>query len=287
MCQKYTIKIRKKKIEPARKEKRILGLDYGNRRIGVAVSDTLGLTAQALEIISRPNPIDHTSSLQRIQSIIKEYGIGAVVLGFPKNMDNSQGQQCEKVIAFMKQLQKKLPDLEIILQDERLSTLSAERVLDEIGISGKKRKQYVDKTAAVFILQNYLDKHYPNKPKNNRNIKNNTGGNKMFEDTNDIYPEEYEDDDDDYTDLECITVTDEDGVDTDFAVIHELDHNNNKYIVLMKIEELDNDDEEGEAIIYKQGEENGELFFEEIDDDEFLEVAEILKVRLADYEFNF
>ncbi|MCL2415793.1 MAG: DUF1292 domain-containing protein [Defluviitaleaceae bacterium] len=109
----------------------------------------------------------------------------------------------------------------------------------------------------------------------------------MFEDTNDIYPEEYEDDDDDYTDLECITVTDEDGVDTDFAVIHELDHNNNKYIVLMKIEELDNDDEEGEAIIYKQGEENGELFFEEIDDDEFLEVAEILKVRLADYEFNF
>lgn len=135
---------------------RILGLDFGEKTIGVAVSDPFGWTAQGVEIIRRDNENTLKPSIARIGEIIKEYGVEKIVLGYPKNMNNTLGPRVEKTEAFKLKLERnfKLP---IILWDERLSTVAAERGLLEADLSRAKRKQVIDKMAAVFILQGYLD----------------------------------------------------------------------------------------------------------------------------------
>lgn len=135
---------------------RVLGLDFGQKNIGVAVSDPFGWTAQGVEIITRKEEANLKSSIARIGKLIEEYGIEKIVMGYPKNMNNTIGERCEKTEAFKTRLEKAFK-IEIILWDERLSTVAADKNLLEANLSRKKRKQVIDKIAAVFILQGYLD----------------------------------------------------------------------------------------------------------------------------------
>ncbi|MTI48969.1 Holliday junction resolvase RuvX [Sporosalibacterium faouarense] len=134
--------------------KRLLGLDVGDKTIGVAVSDPLGLTAQGVTTIRRKGI---KTDLQELSEIIEKYDIKEVVVGLPKNMNNTIGPQGEKVLKFIDKLKGKL-EVEVILQDERLTTVSAERALINADVSRKKRKGVIDKVAATFILQSYLEK---------------------------------------------------------------------------------------------------------------------------------
>lgn len=135
---------------------RILGLDVGSRTVGVAVSDPMGWTAQGVEII-RINEDEKEFGLDRLGEIIKEKNAHAVVLGLPKNMNNSEGPRAEASRAYAKMVEDRF-GLPTDFQDERLTTVQAERMLiEEADVSRKKRKQVIDKIAAEFILQNYLD----------------------------------------------------------------------------------------------------------------------------------
>lgn len=138
-------------------EKRIMGLDYGSKTIGVAVSDLLGITAQGIETININEQIKDFK-IKRIKQLIIEHNVGTIVVGLPKNMDGSVGFRGEATLYFVEVLKNKVKNVEIILQDERLSTMAATRVLLEADVSRKKRKNVVDKMAAVLILQTYLDK---------------------------------------------------------------------------------------------------------------------------------
>lgn len=135
---------------------RILGLDYGSKTVGVAVSDPLGLTAQKVETIWRKQENKLRRTLARIEELIAEYEVEKIVLGFPKNMNNMVGERAEKALEFGEML-KKRTGLEVIMWDERLTTVEADRTLIEAGVRRENRKQYLDGIAAVFILQGYLD----------------------------------------------------------------------------------------------------------------------------------
>ena len=135
---------------------RILGLDFGSKTVGVAVSDPLGLTAQGVEIIARKQENKLRQTLARIEELIAEYKVEKIVLGLPKNMNNTLGDRAEKSMEFKETLEKRT-GLEVVMWDERLSTVSANRVLMETGVRREHRKDYVDEIAAIFILQGYLD----------------------------------------------------------------------------------------------------------------------------------
>ena len=135
---------------------RILGLDYGSKTVGVAVSDPLGLTAQKVETIWRKQENKLRRTLARIEELIAEYEVEKIVLGFPKNMNNTVGERAEKALEFGEML-KKRTGLEVIMWDERLTTVEADRTLIEAGVRRENRKQYLDELAAIFILQSYLD----------------------------------------------------------------------------------------------------------------------------------
>ena len=132
---------------------RILGLDVGNKTIGVAVSDLLGLTAQGITTIHRES-LD--KDLENLKTLIKEYNVKTLVIGLPKNMNGTIGPQGQKVQEFGNFLKKRV-EPEIVYWDERLTTVAAERMLVTADVSRKKRKQVIDKLAAVYILQSYLD----------------------------------------------------------------------------------------------------------------------------------
>ena len=135
---------------------RILGLDFGSKTVGVAVSDELMLTAQGLEIVRRQSPNKLRQTLARIEQIVTEYQVERIVLGYPKNMNNTEGERCEKTKEFAQMLERRT-GLSVVLWDERLTTVAADRHMMESGIRRENRKQYVDEIAAVFILQGYLD----------------------------------------------------------------------------------------------------------------------------------
>lgn len=136
---------------------RILGLDYGDKTVGVAVSDIFGWTAQGVEIIRRNNPMEYKQSLGRLAQLIEEYNVEKIVLGFPKNMDGSEGARCEKTLEYKKRIENRFRNIPVELWDERLSTVAAQRFLHEGDYDIKKSKSVIDKMAAVFILQGYLD----------------------------------------------------------------------------------------------------------------------------------
>ena len=136
---------------------RILGLDYGTKTVGVAVSDALGWTAQSLETIERKEENKLRKTLARIEALAQEYEVEKIVLGYPKHMNNEAGDRCAKTEEFKEMLERRT-GLEVILQDERMSTVSAERILMEGGVRRENRKEFVDKMAAAFILQTYLDR---------------------------------------------------------------------------------------------------------------------------------
>lgn len=135
---------------------RIMGLDYGSKTVGVAVSDQLLLTAQGKEIIRRERQNKLRQTLARIEALIVENEVEKIVLGCPKNMDGSEGERVEKTREFQEMIERRT-GLEVILWDERLTTVAADRYMMEAGIRRENRKQYVDEIAAVFILQGYLD----------------------------------------------------------------------------------------------------------------------------------
>ena len=135
---------------------RIMGLDFGSKTIGVAISDPLGLTAQGLETIVRKSQNKLRQSLARIEALIEEYGVEEIVLGFPKNMNNTLGERCEKTLEFKEMLERR-SGLPVHLWDERLTTVEAERALMEGSVRREHRKEHVDRLAAVLILQGYLD----------------------------------------------------------------------------------------------------------------------------------
>ena len=135
---------------------RILGLDYGARTVGIAISDGLQITAQGLEIVKRDRENKLRRTCVRIEELILEYGVEQLVLGFPKNMDNSIGERGEKTLAFKERLERRT-GLPVVLWDERLTTVAADQAMTEAGIRFEKRKEYVDRIAAAIILQGYLD----------------------------------------------------------------------------------------------------------------------------------
>ena len=133
---------------------RILGLDVGDRTVGVAASDLLLMTAQGVETIRRESL---EQDLSRLDELMREYDAVRLVVGLPRNMNGTEGERCEIVRAFAEEIQKTRPDAEIIFWDERLSTVAAAKSLISADVSRKKRKKVIDKMAAVFILQGYLD----------------------------------------------------------------------------------------------------------------------------------
>ena len=135
---------------------RIMGLDFGSKTVGVAISDPLFLTAQGIEIVRRKAPGKLRQTLARINELKEEYEVGKIVLGFPKNMNNTEGERCEKTLEFKEMLEKRT-GLEVVLWDERLTTVEADRTMMQVGIRRENRKEYVDELAAIFILQGYLD----------------------------------------------------------------------------------------------------------------------------------
>ena len=135
---------------------RIMGLDYGSKTVGVAISDSLGITAQGIETIERKEENKLRQTLARIEALVKEYEVEKIVLGFPKNMNNTIGERAEKSLEFKEKLERRI-GVPVIMWDERLTTVEAERTLIESNVRRENRKKYVDKIAAVFILQGYLD----------------------------------------------------------------------------------------------------------------------------------
>lgn len=135
---------------------RIMGLDYGTKTVGVAISDALGLTAQGIETIERKEENKLRRTCARIEELIREYEVEKIVLGFPKHMNNDVGERAEKSLEFKAMLERRT-GLEVVMWDERLTTVAAERTLIESKVRREERKKYIDKIAAVFILQGYLD----------------------------------------------------------------------------------------------------------------------------------
>lgn len=135
---------------------RILGLDVGSKTIGVACSDALLMTAQGLETIKRQSK---EKDIARLKDIVKEKEVHRIVVGKPRHMNGDNSENMAKIELFVDDLKKTMPAMDIVYWDERLTTVMAEQVLMEGGVRRKKRKQYIDKMAAILILQNYLDAH--------------------------------------------------------------------------------------------------------------------------------
>jgi putative holliday junction resolvase len=133
---------------------RIMGIDFGDSRIGIAMSDPMGWTAQGMETIEWRENMKKPA--ERIRQLSKEYTVDKIVVGFPKNMNGTVGPRGEKTLEFIKVLSEYI-DVDIVQWDERLSTVAANRTMHEIGMKTSKKKKVVDQIAAVFILQGYLD----------------------------------------------------------------------------------------------------------------------------------
>ncbi len=137
-------------------KRRILGLDFGSKTVGVAISDPLRITAQSLETIVRKSPDKLRRTYAHIEEIVSEYDVEKIVVGLPKHMNDSEGDRAALTREFAEKLGRRT-GLEIIMWDERMTTIMAERVLQESGVRREDRKTYIDSVAATFILQDYLD----------------------------------------------------------------------------------------------------------------------------------
>lgn len=134
-----------------------MGLDFGSKTVGVAVSDPLLITAQGIEIIRRERETKLRQTMARIEKLIVEYEVEEIVLGLPKNMNDTSGDRVEKTLEFKEMLERRT-GLNVTMWDERLTTVSADKTMMEAGIRREDRKKYVDQIAATFILQGYLDR---------------------------------------------------------------------------------------------------------------------------------
>ncbi len=139
--------------------KRYLGLDFGSKTVGVAISDPLLMSASGLEIIRRDRESKIRKTLSRIDEIIKEYDVDEIVLGLPMNMDDTEGERCRKTREFGENLERRT-GLKVNYFDERLSSFEAHEILDECGIKSVNHKEFVDEVAAMVILQSFLEEKY-------------------------------------------------------------------------------------------------------------------------------
>lgn len=137
---------------------RIMGLDFGSKTVGVAVSDSLGITAQPIEIVRRDKENQLRKTLQRIEELIKEYEVSLIVLGLPKNMNDTSGERVAKTMEFKEMLERRT-GLKVEMMDERLTTVQAENIMALSGVQKKDFKTHVDEIAAAIILQTYMDSH--------------------------------------------------------------------------------------------------------------------------------
>ena len=137
---------------------RTLGLDFGSKTVGVAVTDPLGLTAQGVEIIRRQKENHLRKTYQRIRELCEQYDVEKIVLGLPLNMDDTMGDRAEKTLEFKNELERRL-SVPVLLVDERLTTVEAIEIMDEAGIKVSEREKYVDMIAATIILQDYMNSH--------------------------------------------------------------------------------------------------------------------------------
>ena len=135
---------------------RIMGLDLGSKTVGVAISDPMLITAQGIEIIRRKDENKLRQTLARIEALIVEYEVEKIVLGLPKNMNGTLGERAELSLVFQEKLERRT-GLPVVMWDERLTTVAADRAMMEAGIRREDRRDHVDKIAACFILQGYLD----------------------------------------------------------------------------------------------------------------------------------
>lgn len=208
---------------------RILALDVGDARIGVAVSDAMRMIATPVEVIKR---VGFGPDVKRVQELCRQYDTTLVLSGLPYNMDGTLGFQSQKVRLFCEQLEK--VGLTVYYQDERLTTVTAEHALLEDNMHRAQRKQNVDKVAAAVILQQWLDTQAYAAPARRtfKQVINESEDNTMTEESNIIE-----------------LVDDETGETVAFEHLATLEHEGGMYIALMLINEEDEDDEEGEVVI--------------------------------------
>jgi putative Holliday junction resolvase len=141
---------------------RIMGLDYGSKTVGVALSDELMVTSQGKEIIRRKEENKLRRTLARIEELIQEYSVERIVLGLPLNMDQTPSERSQLCLEFKDKIERRT-GIPVVMWDERLTTVEADEIMDELGIKGKDRKEYVDMIAAQIILRDYLDNEYNSK----------------------------------------------------------------------------------------------------------------------------
>jgi len=255
---------------------RVICLDYGDKNIGVAVSDLLGMTAQAVTVIRRDNENVVKVVLKQLAELIDEYGAREIVLGYPRNMDGSEGFRCEKTREFKARLERRF-DIPVILWDERLSTAGAQRNLAHL--TREKRKSIIDKMAAVFILQGYLDYMYLQQNLQMKKEKEytNMSDNEKNENLNE-FDEEFDDA------YESVTLVDEDGTESEYLIVDSIEDDGISYFLL--IAEEDEDNETADAIILKEIEENGEMVMRELEDAEFDRISTLFESSNEDYELE-
>ena len=141
---------------------RIMGLDYGSKTVGVAISDELMVTSQGKEIIRRKEENKLRRTLARIEELIQEYSVEKIVLGLPLNMDQTPSERSQLCLEFKDKIERRT-GIPVVMWDERLTTVEADEIMHELGIKGKDRKEYVDMIAAQIILRDYLDNEYNSK----------------------------------------------------------------------------------------------------------------------------
>jgi len=135
---------------------RIMALDFGSKTVGVAVTDPLGITAQGITIIRRDSEKRLRKTLAEIEKLVKEYEVEKIVIGLPLNMDGTKGDRAEKSLKFAEDV-KRRTGIEVCMSDERLTTVEADEIMNDLNIRGSKRKELVDEIAAVIILEDYLN----------------------------------------------------------------------------------------------------------------------------------
>lgn len=253
---------------------RHLGLDVGDKRIGVALSDSLGMIASPHSVYNR---IGFAPDIAHFKALSQQTGAESIVVGLPLNMDGSQGFQAEKVMTFV----QKLNEAGLITQlwDERLTSVSAHRVLSSGGLDGRQQKASVDKVAAAIILQAYLD-HQSHKT---NGASAPEGGFPMADKNNKPAQVEVDIDDDE---IEIIELVDEEGVASEFQYLTTIPYGDSNYVVLMAPETEDtNDDEEGEVLILKIEEgEDGEETYVSCEDEEVMQGVFDLFVQMVEDE---
>ncbi len=246
---------------------RVLGLDVGDRRIGVALSDEGWLIASPLTVIQS---VGWGPDSREILRLMEEHGAELIVCGLPRNMDGSEGFQAEKVRRFMQVLTDQ--GVPVQWMDERLTTVSAQRALIEGGVRREDRKKSVDKVAAAVILQAWLD--------NEQNAKETET---MANDEEILRPNQ-EPEDEEVPDI--VELTDEDGNTTNFEYITTIDHEGALYIAMMPIEDEENaDDEDGYVVFMKiEQDEQGEDYYVSIDDDGLVDILFEKLTQMLDEE---